>query len=711
MNKTGKRLLLMATALCAALCLAVCALADAPYTPAGYYGTRNTVEIIDQPMDVVITGNTNVWFSVSARGDNLSYQWMCRTPDGPWRQMNTSDSDTDQIRIAATSATAGYQYRCVITDDYGNKVISDTATVQWNTYSRLKITSQPLNAGGREGSKVTFTVDANGDGLYYQWQEKTPRGNWNNTFYTGYNTANLTVQVTAARNGCQYRCRIMDRYGDSVVSDAAALSLNSSLRILSQPQNASVRAGTGVTFTVEAEGDNLSYQWQMKSTGSGWVNMGAASARNTFTVFADDTMNGYQYRCRVTDPYGNSEVSDAATLTLAADTIRILLQPEDQTAGPGDYVVFTARAAGDGITYQWQRKIPGGKWANRGSASSQEILRVSVDEYSDGYQYRCEIRDRYGNSVLTDVATLYVNAALQIVTQPRDQTAYPGETAVFALTASGNGLTYQWQYRASASGNWKNSPADGADTAQLNVSVTDQKNGYQYRCLVTDRTGTGVLSDTVTLTVPGTSGPVIVLQPVNAEVKTGDVAVFEVDADGDGLSFQWQELGTDGAWRSAPYGGNRSRILTVPVSGSENGSCFRCMVTDVRGNQVISDPVVLTVKKQKQKQTAAPTAAPTKAPSKPSSSLTVTMQPSDVKASANTVVKFTVKAGGGNGLTYEWQCAAPGGGWMSTSAKGFLTKTLEIPASRELNGYQFRCVITSGNGDQVFSDPAVLTVR
>ena len=46
---------------------------------------------------------------------------------------------------------------------------------------------------------------------------------------------------------------------------------------------------------------------------------------------------------------------------------------------------------------------------------------------------------------------------VSITGQPASASAVAGNTVKFTVKASGSGLQYQWQYRTSSSGTWKNS--------------------------------------------------------------------------------------------------------------------------------------------------------------------------------------------------------------------------------------------------------------
>lgn len=84
-----------------------------------------------------------------------------------------------------------------------------------------------------------------------------------------------------------------------------------------QPTAQTVTEGETATFTVEATGGNLSYQWQQNVNGSGWTDItGETNATYTIATTTMD-MNGWQYRCVVKNSI-NEVTSDAATLTVTA---------------------------------------------------------------------------------------------------------------------------------------------------------------------------------------------------------------------------------------------------------------------------------------------------------------------------------------------------------------------------------------------------------
>jgi hypothetical protein len=102
------------------------------------------------------------------------------------------------------------------------------------------------------------------------------------------------------------------------------------------------------------------------------------------------------------------------------------------------------------------------------------------------------------------VYNVTVNSDPSVTSQPSDNSVCAGLNAVFSVTATGIGLTYQWQLNT---GSGWNDIADGgvysgATTPALNLTgVTMAMNGYQYRCFVNSTCPSSTMSNAATLTV------------------------------------------------------------------------------------------------------------------------------------------------------------------------------------------------------------------
>ena len=268
--------------------------------------------------------------------------------------------------------------------------------------------------------------------------------------------------------------------------------------ITTQPSTRTVKAGTTATFRVTADGVGLTYQWQYKTSSSGsWKNC-RSSGNQTAALKASGTTgnHGNYIRCRITNKFGNVVYSKTVRLYV----LGIKTQPVTQKVETDERAVFTVSATGRNKTYQWQYKTSSsGTWKNTGCAGNKtSTLKVAGTTGRNGYYFRCRITDSAGNVIYTDIVRLYV---LGIKTQPASQSVQVGERSKFTVKATGHGLTYQWQYKTSSSGTWKNTGSAGNKTDTLKVLGTTARNGYYFRCRITDSAGNVTYTKTVRLTV------------------------------------------------------------------------------------------------------------------------------------------------------------------------------------------------------------------
>ena len=311
------------------------------------------------------------------------------------------------------------------------------------------------------------------------------------------------------------------------------------------------------------------------------------------------TMKGYTtYTCTscshsyVSD-YTNMlghQVEDGICTVCNKVFIEITAQPKTGYAVFGDYAKTTAKISGDGLTYQWYVKDVGDTKYYK-SSIQKATYSCKMSSTTNGRYAKCKITDAYGNYVWTDTVRLWTKAT--ITTEPVNKTIKSGTTAKFTVKAVGKGLSYQWQYRTSSSGSWKNSSASSAKTATYKVSAEARHNGYQYRCRITDSAGNKVYTKTVTLNVLG-----IKTQPASKTVKVGATAKFTVKAVGKGLSFQWQyRTSSSGSWKNVSASSGKTASYTLATKLRHNGYQYRCKITDSAGNVIYTNIVKLTVKK------------------------------------------------------------------------------------------------------------------
>ena len=265
-------------------------------------------------------------FTVKAAGDNITYRWQYSTDGGnTWKNVGTSvqGAKTDTLTFTAAKKYNGYMYRCTVKDGGGNTAVSDGAKL--TVTSGPVIIAQPEDCavsgapGGGYGSAY-FTVKAKGDRLTYCWQYSKDGGNtWKNVgaSVAGARAETLSFKMETRYNGYMYRCAVKDASGDKAVSESAKLTARP--WIAEQPVSVDyANVGDEVTFSVNAVGVKLKYQWQYSKDGKTWKNVGktipgARTAKLTFT--AQSRYGENQYRCVITD--ANGEKIETCTVSLS----------------------------------------------------------------------------------------------------------------------------------------------------------------------------------------------------------------------------------------------------------------------------------------------------------------------------------------------------------------------------------------------------------
>ena len=225
-----------------------------------------------------------------------------------------------------------------------------------STVTTPSISQQPTGQTVTEGSAAMFSVTASaGDSETptYQWQQSTDNGgSWAN-IESATSAKYTTEATTTSMSGNQYRC-VVTGSGVSVISAPATLTVNAAATtITTQPSNVTVTEGETATFSVTATGSNLTYQWQQSTDGSAWANISGATSSSYTTQAATMDMDGWQYRCVVTDGNSNGVTSQAATLTVTAATVSVTgvsLDKTELSLTVGDTETLTATVAPDNAT-------------------------------------------------------------------------------------------------------------------------------------------------------------------------------------------------------------------------------------------------------------------------------------------------------------------------------------------------------------------------
>ncbi|MBK8953130.1 MAG: T9SS type A sorting domain-containing protein [Chitinophagaceae bacterium] len=266
-------------------------------------------------------------------------------------------------------------------------------------------------------------------------------------------------------------------------------------------------------------------------------------------------------------------------------------QPSDQVVCSGNNATFsiTSPAA---TNFQWQVSTDGGTtWTNTGTTTAS-ITLSAVTTAMNTNQYRCIASSVCGNTS-SNAAVLTVNTPAGITAQPADGMVCSGSSFTFCTSATGTGLTYQWQSAPTCAGPWVN--VAGAISACLTVNNATATTSY--RCSVTSSAcGNTATSNCVLLTI---IAPVTVtLQPANTELCSGSNATFTVAGNStQSVAYQWQ-VSTDGGNSFTNIAGATATTYTANNTiSSQSGYRYRCLLSNTTCPiPVASNAGILTVR-------------------------------------------------------------------------------------------------------------------
>lgn len=315
------------------------------------------------------------------------------------------------------------------------------------------------------------------------------------------------------------------------------------------------------------------------------------AATTTYTIVSVTGANG----CVGT---GNS---GSATITITPAPA-ITTPPASSSVCVGNNATFTvASTPAVGNTFQWQVSTDGGTTytnvtndATYSGATTATLTVTAVTSAMNSYKYRVIVTGACPSAVTSAEATLTVNSAAVITTQPvaTSVCAAPsttGASTTFTVAATGGGLTYQWQVSTDGGTTFTNvtngGSYAGATTATLTVSnASTAFNNYIYRVLVTTGGCTAVTSNNATLTIKPATVVVVNASPYTSLYPGLTTTLTAAVSPSTATSYQWFRNGVavPGALTNTLAG------IGVDALGS-----YYVAVTDANGCGGISNTVVI----------------------------------------------------------------------------------------------------------------------
>ena len=476
--------------------------------------------ITQQPSNrSVVPGGTAV-FTVAASGTTpLSYQWQ-KNRANLSNGGHYSGCTTATLTVSLADETDEGNYRCVVTNGYGGATSDEAVLTVTPCFVPVLVN------GGFEGGSVNGVAD----GWTPYTRPEVP------------STVNYTIQTASPAEGVQYQ-QVQTSYVASggagvyqVVTgcvSGATYTVSGWFRTNSAYGRATVKcAPDGSTSYSSA----IDLAPAASTTSTTWVAFSGTvtATASAMTLFLDG-------QTHVSGSTAKAAAFDGLTVTGCAvpSAPSITQHPAAQSVCPGGTATFGVVAAGDGpLLYRWQKNGADVSDGGHYSGAATATLTVSGADGTDVASYRCVVSNA-GGGATSGAAGLTLKAPTQIEEHPLAQEVGTGGTAVFTVTATGEGvLGYRWQKNGVDlvdGGHY-----GGTGTATLTITSVAEADGGGYRCVVTAGCGSAT-SEEATLTVVGAA-----------------YAVADIDRDGDvDLSdFAWFQVCFNGPNRTAVLGGD-----------------------------------------------------------------------------------------------------------------------------------------------------------
>lgn len=530
--------------------------------------------ILTQPVDANVTAGNSASFSVTATGTApLTYQWR---KNG----VNLPGATAATLTLATVSATNAGNYSVVIANAAGNIASSNAVlTVQTAPF----IVTQPASQFGALGSTVSLSVVATGSApLSYHWFKAGAL--LTDTANISGSTSNVLTIAALTTNEVDTYYVVVSNFLGNATSATAAISVNSSPAITTQPVGHTIAQNQTVTFNVAATGsDPLTFQWLkngIKLANSGTIT-GVSS--NSLTLAGVTTNSSGDYSVLVTNSYG-SVTSVVATLTVLVPPA-ITASPASRSASPGAATTFTVTAKGSApLSYQWLKN--GNPLTDGGniSGSTTSSLQLSSLTTNDAASYSVMVTNLAG-SATSSSALLTISVAASrpvILTQPVSQSVSAGQDVEFSVMVSGSGIMkFQW-YKGRKT-------ISGATNSTLFLPSVKASDAASYYVKVKNSLGRAT-SKTAKLVV--WDPPVFTQQAASRTSTNGTKTVFKAMVSGTKpISYQWFKDGL-ALTNGANISGAVSNVLTLANLKDSDAGIYFLQATNVAGSITSSNAVL-----------------------------------------------------------------------------------------------------------------------
>ncbi len=342
----------------------------------GYATVYYAPMVTSNPVNRSVYEGNSTTFSINAGGQGISYTWQVSTDNGyTWTNCvnGTYYANVSSNTLTVRNVTvdmSGNQYRCVVCGTCEPCAYSAAATLTVNyiihtsisgasacpgTVFNCPVTVSNFNNVGAVSLALNYNPDvltfvdvtdvndalpgllsnANNGTVFISWYSTSGvsigSGTLLQLLFTGVaGSSNLTWDA----NNSEYA--MPDGTIITMTFNNASASIYSEPYVTSQPESQCLYAGQSTTFSINAGGQSIGYQWQVSTnSGASWsdlVNGEHYSNVTNRTLNVNNVttgMNNYYFRCKVTGSCGAPVYSEYAKM--AVDIAQPVVRAEDAT--------------------------------------------------------------------------------------------------------------------------------------------------------------------------------------------------------------------------------------------------------------------------------------------------------------------------------------------------------------------------------------------
>ena len=436
------------------------------------FNIADPTEITSEPTEKTVCESESASLSISATGDNLSYQW---------RKNGTEVSGATSTSLSFPNVTPGDRgmYSCIVTGGCGIDTsdavalyVKDTAILLYEDFEGVTNgdTIPPTGWTRKQGTEGS-SDDA------YGWEfgdaDNLSSTNFPVTDHTLFAASNDDKHTTSSVGG-------MGGMGGTSNDAGTDYLLTPSLNLTGY-DNVEL---SFETFFMEKDGSKA-YIKVSTDGGSSWENVDSVASEEAWVtktvnlssyIGETDVIINFHHNDQGGDVLGYAidNVIVSACVTCPHD-VSINTQPNNQEVCEGTDASFSVAASGSDLLYQWEKDGEQVDGANDATAT------ISAVTLNDEGNYRCVVANGCGYTVNSNTGNLIVDEAISITANPEDQNLSEGSDAHFGVQVTGTVSSYQWIKDGNDLSDGGNISGSTTDSLTISSATSSDKGYYKVR--------------------------------------------------------------------------------------------------------------------------------------------------------------------------------------------------------------------------------------